>query len=339
MKVFVSWSGELSHQVALALREFLPLFIHSAIPWVSSEDITKGVLWRMELSKELEEGSVGIFCITKQNVKSPWVNFEAGALSKARETSRVIPFLFEMRPSDVSGPLGDMQASVYRRGNDKNKEEFRKLLVSLNTAQNTPATPETVLNTTFEKMWPDVCRVLDGVAVKADGLATDAGENSVDSRDVLEEILQISRDQRRVIATSLGDERWTFRGNARLDPLSPGDYRQLSLGLAMLKALAEIERLEYHKPDYATIRTLLTLRDPLEVLLARAHAPRIYDLYFDDESGKLRMTYKEEDRDFDESFDDGLATPTEGNGPSPVDSEDRVAEPHAEQLGNGEESS
>jgi hypothetical protein len=158
MKVFISWSGELSHQVAVTLRDFLPLFMQSAVPWVSSEDITKGLLWRMELGKELEEGSVGVFCVTKQNVNSPWVNFEAGALSKTRETSRVIPFLFEMRPSDIRGPLGDMQASVYQRGSDKNKEEFRKLLVALNTSQNPPVAPETVLNATFEKMWPDFFR-------------------------------------------------------------------------------------------------------------------------------------------------------------------------------------
>ncbi len=337
MKVFISWSGGLSQQVAVALRDFLPLFIHSAVPWVSSEDITKGVLWRMELSKELEEGSVGIFCITKQNVNSPWVNFEAGALSKTRETSRVIPFLFEMRPSEVSGPLGDMQASVYQRGNDKSKEDFRKLLVALNTAQNPPATPEAVLNATFEKMWPDLFPVLDGLSAQADELTTETGENAMASRDVIEEILQNTRDQRRMIGASLGDERWTFRGNARLDPLTAGDYRQLSLGLAMLKTLAEIERLECYKPDYAVVRTLLTLRDPLEVLLARAHAPRIYDLYFDDESGKLRMTYKEEDRDFDESFDDGIAAPRQDDDLSTAEPENQVAEPHAAQLGDSEE--
>src|SRR6476646_5302906 len=60
MKVLISWSGELSHRVALLLREWLPMFIQVAEPWVSSEDIAKGELWRTELAKELEEGSVGI---------------------------------------------------------------------------------------------------------------------------------------------------------------------------------------------------------------------------------------------------------------------------------------
>ena len=46
MKVLISWSGALSHGVALALRTQLPMFIQAVQPWVSSEDIAKGALWR-----------------------------------------------------------------------------------------------------------------------------------------------------------------------------------------------------------------------------------------------------------------------------------------------------
>ena len=119
MKVLISWSGELSHRVALELRKQLPLFIQAVEPWVSSEDIAKGELWRTELAKELEDGSVGILCITRENVGSPWVNYEAGALGNKPETSRVIPFLFDMRPSDVRGPIADLQGAIFERGSDK----------------------------------------------------------------------------------------------------------------------------------------------------------------------------------------------------------------------------
>src|SRR5215204_4400297 len=101
MKVLISWSGDLSHRVALLLRESLPMFIQVAEPWVSSEDIDRGTLWRTKLAGELAQGSTGILCITRENVASTWVNFEAGALSKTPGASRVIPFLFEMRPSDI----------------------------------------------------------------------------------------------------------------------------------------------------------------------------------------------------------------------------------------------
>lgn len=299
MKVLISWSGELSHQVALALREWLPVFIQAAEPWVSSEDIAKGTLWRAELAKELEEGSVGILCITKENVGSPWVNYEAGALGKMSHASRVIPFLFEMRPSDVHGPLADLQGAMYQRGSSKNQEEFRKLLLSLNTAQTPPCVADAVLATTFEKMWPDFAPVLDTLAAEAERLAEGPAPKAADPSEVLEEVLQAVRDQSRMIGKAMGNERWTFRGNARLDPFSYADYRQIALGLGMLKTLAEIEEKGDYHPPGSTVKTLLALRDPLEVTLARAYAPVIHSVYFvenpEDPAGPWTVTYSEDD--------------------------------------------
>jgi hypothetical protein len=116
------WSGEPSHRVALLLREWLQMLVQVAEPWVSSEDIARGTLWRTELAGELADGSTGILCVTRENVASPWVNFEAGALSKTPETARVIPFLFEMRPSDIRGPLADLMGAIFERGAPRTKE-------------------------------------------------------------------------------------------------------------------------------------------------------------------------------------------------------------------------
>lgn len=101
MKVFLSWSGELSHKIALELREWLPFVIQSIEPYVSSEDIDKGTRWSIDIAKELEDSSFGILCVTPQNLNAPWLNFEAGALSKAFENSFVSPFLFGLKPSDL----------------------------------------------------------------------------------------------------------------------------------------------------------------------------------------------------------------------------------------------
>src|SRR5687768_16996882 len=96
MKTFISWSGPVSHRVAQALRDWLPLVIQRVDPYVSSEDIEKGRQWLPDISSTLGTSSYGILCITYDNVNSPWLNFEAGALSRSSNKPYVTPFLFDV---------------------------------------------------------------------------------------------------------------------------------------------------------------------------------------------------------------------------------------------------
>jgi hypothetical protein len=61
------WSGEPSHSVAALLYEWLPRFIQSIDPFLSSEDIRKGARWFTEIGgksgiyqEELSYHSAGI---------------------------------------------------------------------------------------------------------------------------------------------------------------------------------------------------------------------------------------------------------------------------------------
>lgn len=59
MKLFISWSGDTSHELALALRDWLPDVLQSIEPWVSSEDISKGSFWLPEINNALREAKFG----------------------------------------------------------------------------------------------------------------------------------------------------------------------------------------------------------------------------------------------------------------------------------------
>ena len=58
MKVFVSWSGNASHDVAKALKDWLPNVIQAVDVFLSSEDIAKGSVWFHELGEVLDESGV-----------------------------------------------------------------------------------------------------------------------------------------------------------------------------------------------------------------------------------------------------------------------------------------
>ena len=86
MKVFLSWSGQLSKRVAEELRQWLPNVIQALEPWLSSEDIGKGSRWSSHVTSELAASKAGIICVTPDNHNAPWLNFEAGAISNNVET-------------------------------------------------------------------------------------------------------------------------------------------------------------------------------------------------------------------------------------------------------------
>ena len=109
--MFISWSGEPSRGVASVLREYIPLFNNEVDPFLSGRDIEAGTRWEQEVAQRLERSQVGLICVTGANVRSPYLNFEAGAISKAVDDSNVIPFAIDVAPADVPPPLG-----IFRSG-------------------------------------------------------------------------------------------------------------------------------------------------------------------------------------------------------------------------------
>lgn len=109
--VFISWSGDRSRIVAEGLRDWIPQVIQIANPWMSKEDINKGTRWLIELSKELEKTNIGIFCLTRENLKSSWLLFEAGTVGKTLKESRVCTYLIGLTPADIGEPLSQFQAT------------------------------------------------------------------------------------------------------------------------------------------------------------------------------------------------------------------------------------
>ena len=178
MIVFISWSGERSRFVAEALRNWLADVIHNVKPWVSSEDIRSGARWNLDVARRLEEAQFGILCLTKENLNQPWVLFEAGALAKTLDTSHVCPYLLDLKPSELEGPLVQFQAARAI------ESDTRHLVRSINKALGENAREEEQIDRACRKWWPDLQAALERIPQPASPL----GDLRTD-RELLEEIV------------------------------------------------------------------------------------------------------------------------------------------------------
>jgi TIR domain-containing protein len=147
MKVFISWSGERSQLLAQALHDWLPMVLHYAEPWLSHSDIEAGERWANVVAKELETTKFGIICVTRENLASPWILFEAGALAKSMLEGRVIPLLLDIEFKDITGPLAQFQAKKVE------KSGLREVVNSINQISEIKLA-EARLAPLFETIWP-----------------------------------------------------------------------------------------------------------------------------------------------------------------------------------------
>lgn len=158
MKIFISWSGAASRELARILKEWLPTVLPYARPWLSSDDIRKGKPWDAELTKQLEATSYCLVCVTTKEVaEAPWVNFEAGAVSKYVERAHVSPLLVNVRPKDLDGvPLARFQCTQF------NKTDVESLLLSVNEAAETPLSGDQ-LSRNLRNTWSQLKNDVEGL--------------------------------------------------------------------------------------------------------------------------------------------------------------------------------
>lgn len=77
----------------------------------------------------MKESSFGLICVTRDNLDSQWLNFEAGELSKYINNTYVAPLLFDVKPSDLKGsPISQFQATSF------SKDDMKRLIETLNKA-------------------------------------------------------------------------------------------------------------------------------------------------------------------------------------------------------------
>ena len=148
MKVFLSWSGNRSREVASLLSDWLCCVIQASRPWISTRDLDRGSLWFGEINDQLKDTTVGIICLTQENKNRPWILFEAGALAKGLSTARVCTLLIDLEPKDIEDPLAQFNHTF------PNEDSVLGLVRTLNSTLGSAALDTRILEQVFTTYWP-----------------------------------------------------------------------------------------------------------------------------------------------------------------------------------------
>ena len=183
MKVFICWSKGRSKKIAEELRTWLKTVIQQIDPWMSDEDIRAGARWHQEITTNLKDCKVGVVCLTPENLKSEWIHFEAGALSKTVEKTYVCPLLIgELKKEDVPYPLAQFQLKK------ADKDGIFDIVRTINSVlDKTISLSDELLTRTFDRWWPDLEKVIKELP------ELEADKNKRKPEDMLKEILNSVR--------------------------------------------------------------------------------------------------------------------------------------------------
>lgn len=239
MDVLISWSKNQSRELASAFRGWLPKVVPGFRPWLSSKDINKGRQWFSELQGFLSEATSCIVCVTKENVRSPWIYYETGAIAAKKQNVLVCPYLLGVGVSMISdGPLSQFQCT------EATKSDTLALIRSLNRALATPHDDD-LLCGNFESKWPEfeqeVRRLLEiEMACPADFVESEADtlagyRLSSEARTLLK---HASQAEGTVIFTSTSSGRNTQVGGEALN--QPHNARSEAMWMQAIEDLVEM---------------------------------------------------------------------------------------------------
>lgn len=180
-------------------------------PWVSDKDISAGERWAQAISGELDASNFGIICITPENLNSEWILFESGALSKSMLDAKVIPLLFGLELSDLSGPLSQFQAQKVE------ETGVMEVIKAINNVAEKSASQE-IVDQLVPTLWPQLQETLSKIPEIAP-----TEKHKRPSHEILEELVTgvrgLSSKMRDMELETPEKERFMGRRRNRFDPI------------------------------------------------------------------------------------------------------------------------
>ena len=193
MKLFLSWSGNESKQLATIFKDWLPNVLQYVDPYMSAKDISLGERWNNNITGHLEETVFGLIFVTPSNINAPWINYEAGALAKTFD-SKVVPILYH---ADVmllnQGPLRQFQSAK-----DLEKDSILSLLKSINDSNSDGKLDDARVEIAFEMWWPNLAELISRID-RDDSTKGNAEENEPTEKELLSVIYSKLMQQEKLL--------------------------------------------------------------------------------------------------------------------------------------------
>jgi hypothetical protein len=121
LQVFLGWSGPRSECLARYVNSSLSTILPGVQPFYSPA-INPGAIWPNAVATAIRKSRVAILCITRENLSSPWLQFEAGAFwQRLVGASAVCPLLLDVSDKELPGTFQLFQTRHF------NKRGFREL--------------------------------------------------------------------------------------------------------------------------------------------------------------------------------------------------------------------
>ena len=266
MRIFISWSGILSHEYAKVLAAWLPSVLQSVKCFISS-DIESGSRWSAEVARELSITSFGILCLTEDSKDAPWVIFEAGALSKLVDASHVVPMLFDLAKSYIEYPLAQFQMREFKH------EEMHKLVRDTNASSAQPV-DAVLLDRSFELWWPQLEKDVANAWDMHHETKLDL-EPTPNYPPILGDILSSVRDANRMLSTLTSpSKKFTLSHEETADAIIKGSLaaRYLAVAARHLTELIDVMETQGEEAitaasepiiDLITALSMVEINDPI----------------------------------------------------------------------------
>jgi hypothetical protein len=177
----------------------------------------------------MDKARLGILCITPHNSVSTWIHLEAGAMARSLGRPFACPYLLNLDPSEIKGPLEHLQCTR------ANQHDTLRLIKAINDTLGGSKLEPDVLQDSFAAHWPVLQVTLEKIAREEKTARQVGGTDAIEVKpaipviegEIYDELRRVRTDPPWMTALA-GESAQLFPTPVATDPAQPMDLHGFS---------------------------------------------------------------------------------------------------------------